>query len=215
MHANISKRGDRWYHEGWAWFVFSIPAISVPLGIAMLVLSLNTNNALVVDDYYVQGKTINQRIDRDRYATQHGISAALTASGNDVELVLKADVRIAPPETLVLQWIHVTEAGLDGALQLTRAGLTGLYHAELTDTVEATPWTQQTSQRFRIHLHPDHQQWRLVSAPMVIDSKPGTELALTHRPDKRPVELLAPEELSTTDELTPPEQLSKPGEQTE
>lgn len=184
MHANIPERGDRWYHEGWAWFVFSIPAISVPLGIAMIVLSLNTNNALVVDDYYVQGKTINQRIDRDRYATRHGITAAITALGDRIEIKIKADAETALPQTLKLRWIHVTEAGLDGELQLTRSGPAGMYRAVLTDAHALTPWTQQSSQRFRIHLHPDTEQWRLVSVPVVIDSTSGSELSLTHRTDK-------------------------------
>jgi hypothetical protein len=184
MHANTPERGDRWYHEGWAWFVFSIPAISVPLGIAMIVLSLNTNNALVVDDYYVQGKTINQRIDRDRYATRNGISAAVTALGNRLEITVTADTDIAMPDTLLLRWIHVTEADLDGALQLTRSGPTNQYQATLIDAGPATPWTQQSGQRYRIHLHPDSEQWRLVSAPIKIDNRPGTDLLLTHRKDK-------------------------------
>lgn len=49
-----------WYRYGWPWFLMSFPAMAVVLGFHLLYLAMNTNNSLVVDDYYKQGKGINQ-----------------------------------------------------------------------------------------------------------------------------------------------------------
>lgn len=58
-----------WYRHRWPWFIMLGPA-AVMLATAVTVwFALRTPDAMVVDDYYKQGKAINQDLRRDRVAT--------------------------------------------------------------------------------------------------------------------------------------------------
>ena len=65
-----------WYRHRWPWFIMLGPA-AVMLATAVTVgLALRQPDAMVVDDYYKQGKAINQDLRRDRVAT--GLRLAFT-----------------------------------------------------------------------------------------------------------------------------------------
>lgn len=58
-----------WYRHRWPWFIMLGP-VAVMLATAVTVgLALRQPDAMVVDDYYKQGKAINQDLRRDRVAT--------------------------------------------------------------------------------------------------------------------------------------------------
>ncbi|XYJ12321.1 FixH family protein [Telluria sp. B2] len=58
-----------WYRHRWPWFIMLGP-VAVMLATAVTVwLALRQPDAMVVDDYYKQGKAINQDLRRDRAAT--------------------------------------------------------------------------------------------------------------------------------------------------
>ena len=66
-----------WYRHRWPWFIMLGPA-AVMLATAVTVgLALGQPDAVVVDDYYKQGKAINQDLRRDRVAS--GLQLAFTA----------------------------------------------------------------------------------------------------------------------------------------
>ena len=67
-----------WYRQLWPWLLMSMPAAAVVGGAITFWLAATSNNALVVDDYYREGKAINLELDRDRTAAQLGLSAELT-----------------------------------------------------------------------------------------------------------------------------------------
>ena len=56
------------------WLLISLPASAVVAGFITLWLAATTNNSLVVDDYYKEGKAINLQLARDRVASQMGLS---------------------------------------------------------------------------------------------------------------------------------------------
>ena len=61
--------GAPWYRHRWPWFIMLGP-VAVMLATAVTVgLALRQPDAMVVDDYYKQGKAINQDLRRDRVAT--------------------------------------------------------------------------------------------------------------------------------------------------
>jgi hypothetical protein len=163
--------GKPWYRYGWPWFLISIPFVSMLLGGMMLYLGLSTNNSLVVDDYYKEGKAINLRIERDRIATLLGLGATLTPSLEGMVLQvsrsapalpasLQADAAAAAadfqwPDTLQIRWVHVTQAERDG-----EALLRGLGGNRYLAPGVALP----DSGKFRIHVQPlDDVTWRLIS----------------------------------------------------
>jgi len=139
IDQQISVQTKPWYRYGWPWFLISIPMVSVVLGCMMLYLAFNTNNSLVVDDYYKEGKAYNLRIERDRLASLLGVDATLTQSSEgllldleqrmpgDLPQSLAADANAAQsafvmPDSLSVRWVHVTQAERDGATQMSFIG---------------------------------------------------------------------------------------------
>ena len=75
MHATSSSAGARpWYTHRWPWFLMIGPATVLVGGGFVGWLAARHPDALVVDDYYKQGKAINQDLRRDRAATALGLS---------------------------------------------------------------------------------------------------------------------------------------------
>lgn len=193
MSSLIDSPPLPWYRQGWPWFLISLPLVSVVLGIGMLVLAFGSNHALVVDDYYTEGKTINQRIERDRQAALLGLSARFGRQAGALVVNLHAASRplhasrqapathsadgsaasgFVAPEILELRWIHVTQAERDGKAVLRHAG-GGRYVAADTQLPVDGIW--------HIHLQPPGDaRWRLVSAR--VDPTGLAELTLQARP---------------------------------
>ncbi len=137
----------------------------------MLYLGLNTNNSMVVDDYYKEGKAINQRIERDRTAALLGLQASIYNADNRLaidlsthavafppqlnELALVAQKRFATPSAIQLRWVHVTQAEKDGQMTLLPIGGSRfISHGTLLPQ----------HGKYRLHIQPpDSAAWRLVS----------------------------------------------------
>jgi hypothetical protein len=71
MHATSSSP---WYTHRWPWLLMLGPATVLVGGGYVAWLAAGHPDALVVDDYYKQGKAINQDLRRDRAATALGLS---------------------------------------------------------------------------------------------------------------------------------------------
>ncbi len=48
-----------WYKQFWPWFLIAVPLITLVMGGVLLKLAISTEDSLVVDDYYKEGKAIN------------------------------------------------------------------------------------------------------------------------------------------------------------
>lgn len=160
-----------WYCYGWPWFLISIPLVSMGLGAMMLYLALSTNNSLVVDDYYQEGKGINLRIERDRMAALLGLKGVVTQTQEGLLLDVSRQAPALPaqlqadadtmslgfqwPTMLQMKWVHVTQAERDGEAQLQSIG---------GDRYLATGASMPESGKFRVHIQPlGDAPWRLVS----------------------------------------------------
>ena len=63
-----------WYKHRWPWFLMIGPvAVVIGTGVSAY-LGSQTPDAMVVDDYYRQGKAINQDLRRDRVATEMALA---------------------------------------------------------------------------------------------------------------------------------------------
>ena len=151
-----------WYRHRWPWILISIPAVSVVLGIMMLYLGLQTNNSLVVDDYYKQGKAINQRIERDQTAVRLGVDARLRRAPDGLQLTMSAEQPIEWGEDILLRWVHTTRAELDGQTRFV-----GLGEGHFVAAGKQLP----ADGRYRLHIEPVSGDWRLVST--VLDLSAG------------------------------------------
>ena len=71
MHAHPALQASApWYRHRWPWFLMIGPALVVVAAAVTTWLAMSRPDAMVVGDYYKQGKAINQELRRDREATR-------------------------------------------------------------------------------------------------------------------------------------------------
>jgi hypothetical protein len=73
LHPTVAP----WWKHRWPWFLMLGPALVVVAGAYTSYLAIRSPEAMVVGDYYKQGKAINQDLHRDRVASQLGLSLGL------------------------------------------------------------------------------------------------------------------------------------------
>jgi hypothetical protein len=66
-----------WYAHRWPWLLMLGPAIVVVAGFITGYVAYTRQDAMVVDDYYKRGKTINLDLRRDRVASAQLLAVAL------------------------------------------------------------------------------------------------------------------------------------------
>jgi hypothetical protein len=150
-----------WYRERWPWLLAIMPTVAVFGGIITAWLAVTSNDGLVVDDYYKQGKAINQTKARDRQAQVLGLSAHLQPQ--DQTLVVRLSGRIEiPTGRLKLKILHPTRSGDDHQVDLDWDGMG--YKGTLPALGGA---------HYRIQLSPEFGDWRLTG-----EYQPGKPLTL-------------------------------------
>lgn len=143
-----------WYRQRWPWLLMIMPATALFSGIFTWWLAATTNNSLVVDDYYREGRAINQQLARDDRAAQLGLRATLQAGAGGVTLQLQASTgEPGFPPSLNLRLVHATDAALDAQLTLQAVG-DGSYRA---------PGALPASGHWTIHLEDPQREWRLLA----------------------------------------------------
>ena len=159
MPAPTSKP---WFKEPWPWLLAIMPLTAVVAGSLTLWLAITSDDGLVVDDYYKQGKAINRAKERDRLAQSLGIHAQLLPLGSVLHLQLDGRLQI-PPGKLTLQILHPTRSGDDHTIILTWDG--SAYSGKLPhlDAIH-----------YRTRLTPEFGNWRLSG-----DWHPGSPVTLT------------------------------------
>jgi uncharacterized protein len=73
MNPNPTINNKPWYAHRWPWLLMLGPFLVVIAGSFTGWLAFSRQDALVVGDYYKQGKAINQDLRRDRAATRLGL----------------------------------------------------------------------------------------------------------------------------------------------
>lgn len=108
-----------WYRHRWPWLIMLGPFLVVLAGGYTIWLAYSSQDALVVGDYYKQGKAINRDLTRDSAAVRLGLQFALrydAASGRLLGKVSGAGNAMQGPMTLKL--IHSTRPEKDILLPL-------------------------------------------------------------------------------------------------
>ncbi|MCL4746409.1 MAG: FixH family protein [Burkholderiaceae bacterium] len=115
--------GAAWYRQLWPWLLMVMPATALVGGAVTFWLAATSNNALVVDDYYREGKAINRQLERDRAAREMGLGAQLARTADDgVALLLLGEPGFDPPDAVMLRLVHATRAEFDRTMILRRVG---------------------------------------------------------------------------------------------
>lgn len=144
-----------WHRQLWPWLLMLMPGLAIVGGAITLWLALSTNNALVVDDYYREGKAINRQLARDDAARKLGLQARIAAAeGGGIEIRLSGTGPVAAP-FLTLRLVHATRAELDRIATLSSVG-GGVYRSAQGEL--------PTSGRWNVLLEDPDRTWRLTGA---------------------------------------------------
>ena len=135
MTTGRSKREQRqsiWYREPYVWLFFAFPLAAVIGSVITGKLALQSDDGLVVDDYYKQGLEINQVLKRDRLAHAFSIAAKIQIfqEQKTFRLMLTGNESFIPPDTITVSFLHSTRSGFDRKIQVARNDK-NLYQAEL------------------------------------------------------------------------------------
>src|SRR5690554_3068128 len=106
-----SPRPKAWYRQFWPWFLISIPFASVILGSIMLYVAIVGRDTIVVDNYYKEGRAINQELSKDQFAEEIGVGAEVTINEDGLVRVKLTAERNIVPDHLVLKFFHPTLPG--------------------------------------------------------------------------------------------------------
>ncbi|GEA10993.1 FixH family protein [Alteromonas sp. KUL49] len=139
-----------WYKQFWPWFLIAVPVVTLIMGVVLLRLAINTEDSLVVDDYYKEGKAINSRLDKVANARRLRITTDLTI--DDGLIAIKFHSGIPQDGTaLKLAFHHVTLEEKDTEVLLTRDA-TGVFRGS-TDNDLSGKW--------RVSLMPMNEEWKI------------------------------------------------------
>ncbi|MFT7461400.1 MAG: hypothetical protein ACI909_004101 [Planctomycetota bacterium] len=120
----IAQENKPWYREPYVWLLISFPLAAVLGGIVTIILAIQSDDGLVLDDYYKQGMEINRTIEKDKIALFHEIHASLQyADDNDqIRLIISAANNFSYPEKLNIKYLNASRKGLDQEQILGRDG---------------------------------------------------------------------------------------------
>lgn len=160
MHRTIPH--PPWYRQLWPWLLMLMPGLALVGGVVTFWLALTTNNALVVDDYYREGRAINQQLARDRTAAQLGLTGELHREPDGAaRLALRAAPDAALPPFVTMRLVHATRAELDRVVNLAAAGA-GVYVAALAQLPDSGRWN--------VMVEDPERRWRLVGTSSGFDT---------------------------------------------
>ncbi len=140
-----------WYLEPYVWLVILFPTTAVVAGIFTLNLAIESDDGLVVDDYYKQGLEINRTLERDKAAVGYGFDANLqfNADAKLIRLYLKASSDYQLPDTINLSFSHHTRSGFDQKVLLEKID-DGIYQSVLPKLIAGTFTVQIAADNWRL-----------------------------------------------------------------
>lgn len=138
----------------WPWALFGLPVLTMVAGVITIVLAVNSDDGLVADDYYKQGLAINQALARDEAAKRLGLRAFVSLKEGRLYASVSTSAQYHLPESLVMRWMHPTQAGADQILSL----------AEIKEGEYAVELPPIAVGRWNVSIEDPSREWRLVGA---------------------------------------------------
>lgn len=164
--STIATPAKPWYRQFWPWFLIALPATVVVASLTNVFIAFKHADAIVVDNYYQEGRAINVSLALDNRARELGLTAnvAFDRVTGEISAVVSGDAPL--PAALTLLLFHPADAALDQTLILT-ASSDGRYRGDL-DTVPAP--------RYHLRLQSlEVPQWRLSGK---VDFRHGEQVSL-------------------------------------
>ncbi|WP_269519751.1 FixH family protein [Alteromonas sp. BMJM2] len=139
-----------WYKQFWPWFLIAVPVITAIMGGVLLKLAISTEDSLVVDDYYKEGKAINARLDKEAVARKLNMTSDLTIKDGSIALEFHSGIP-AEGNALKLNFYHVTLEEKDVSTLLSRDA-NGIYRGFVETNLDG---------KWQISLTPIDESWKI------------------------------------------------------
>ena len=128
-----------WYRQFWFWFVFS-PLIYIVIMCSVTVtIALKGADDVIIDNYYKEGRMINQALEQDKRASELGLRGDLRfdlATGDIILKIANAPTdEVLMPQQLLLMMGHPVKAAKDQMITLKYIS-PGYYRGELLEKPE-------------------------------------------------------------------------------
>jgi len=163
MTTADKKNSDKrvWYKEPYVWFILFFPFVAVVAGMYTIYLAVESDDGLVVNDYYKHGMEINLTLGLDKQATDYGLQAQLDFNTEQKSIILvlsNAVDNFSYPEKILGLFAYKTQAGSDKEVNFQRIA-DNTYKGDLPELREGA-W----------HFQLAGKDWRLldtVNTPLV------------------------------------------------
>ena len=132
LQKDIDKKP--WYRQFWPWLIVGLPACCVVAAVFTVLIANRDADDMVVDNYYKDGKIINQRLEQDNRAAELQLVAELSFNFDSGQLNLSLTGQQLP-DTLQLQLLHPFEADRDKTIPLQSLG-NGNYRGQLNERLQ-------------------------------------------------------------------------------
>lgn len=120
------------------WMLIFFPSLAIVAGVATIFIAIDTEDGLVVDDYYKQGIEINLSLDKIKRARILGIKGLISVSSQQQQVQVKFDEDIADliSQPVTFKLLHRTIKGLDQIVELQKVGSSNLFSASIQSLPE-------------------------------------------------------------------------------
>lgn len=152
--ANQQTDVSPWYRQFWPWALIALPLSAVIGSAITITLAVQTEDGLVVDDYYREGLGINRTLALEQAALNLGLAAnaELDRELGQLRLRLQASEPMTLPAALELRLVHPTRKNLDVQTRLLR---------ESSGTGYVGRWPTLPAAHWHVQLEPGDGSWRL------------------------------------------------------
>ncbi|GGW88676.1 FixH family protein [Alteromonas halophila] len=139
-----------WYKQFWPWFLIAVPVATFIMSGVLLHFATSTEDSLVVDDYYKEGKAINISLDKIAVAKKKNITTDLRISDGAITLTFHSGI---PQQGLALKlaFYHTTLQDRDTVVMLSRDAA-GLYRGYTDKSLNG---------KWQVTLTPVDENWKI------------------------------------------------------
>ncbi|MCP5077726.1 MAG: FixH family protein [Psychromonas sp.] len=142
----INKKS--WFKQFWPWFLIGLPLVAVVGSVNLLFTALDNKPDMVVDDYYTEGKAINNDFALLNKAKELSIHALITQTDDELLIDLQGN---KDNSSISFSLYHATLAKRDISVMLT-ADANGNYHFDNSKSLTG---------KWKLRIEPFDKSWRL------------------------------------------------------